>query len=187
MRISIRSWAAAATAFIALASPPAIAETKAEEGVRFQPPDHEFSVNLPTTPVHSVRTTETVIGDIDTDIWATTFEGGDYSIAITDLPSVALWFNDAEDLIEKARTEMLETLGAKQADLRNLKQGHFSEQLDYVIPAQADKPAQRGRAWFALIDDKLVVVSAQVPQASASVLDRHFSLIDTGADALARR
>ena len=165
------SWAA--FSIIAIATAPASAES-AE--VRFQPPGHTFSVSLPTPPTHQRRSTATIIGKIHTDVWGSQQAGGDFSVAVTDLPSVALWFNSDDGLLEKARSKMLETLGAQQADLRTLRGGLFRQQLDYFIPGQLGKPARRGRAWLALFDDKLVVLTALVPLSTADRrLDRHFS------------
>ena len=180
------SWATTASVlFLALTT--SAAESTEATGVRFSPPGHSFSVSMPTTPNHTRRSTSTIIGDIYTDVWGSKHEGGDYSVSITDLPAVALWFNSTEGLFEKARGKMMETLGARQAGLRGLKRGPFSQELDYFIPGQIGTPARRGRAWFALIEDKLIVVTALVPLSTSSALDRHFSQIDPSTGTLAHR
>ena len=179
-------WTSTASVVLALASSPAAAQLDAK-AVRFQPPGHNFALTMPNPPTHTRRSTSTVIGKVWTDVWASRHDDGDYSVAITDLPSVALWFNSEEGLVEKARDTMLETLGAKQSGLRTLKKGQFSQELNYFIPGRVGSPAQKGRAWFGLFDDKLVVITAQVPLSKSSGLNRHFSSIEPDVAAIARR
>ena len=180
------SWAITASAIVALHATPAAAADQSD--VEFQPPGHSFSVSLPTPPRYSRRSTSTIIGKIHTDVWGSKQSGSDYSVAITDLPSIALWFNSADSLFEKARDKMLETLGARQAGLRTLKRGQFQQELDYFIAGQIGAPARRGRAWFALVEDKLIVVTALVPLSTSSDLDRYFSkVVPDVATTLARR
>ena len=180
-------FARALTAAVALAAPAAIADAAPTDGVRFTPPGYAFSVSLPTQPAHYRRSTPTIIGKIYTDVWDSRHDGADYSVAITDLPSIALWFNSANGLFEKARNKMMETLGAQQAGLRNLTRGHFAQEVDYFIPGTIGAPARRGRAWFALIEDKLIVVTALVPLGTSSKLDRHFSRVEPDHSAIAHR
>ena len=180
-------WIATTSLFITLANAAAFADELGPGATRFQPPGHTFAVSMPSAPVHSRRSTSTIIGKVWTDVWGSKHDGGDYSIAITDLPSVALWFNSAEDLIEKARDKMLQTLGARRSGLRAFHKGDFTQQLDYFIPGRIGSPARKGRAWFALIDDKLVVITALVPLGTDSALDRHFSAIVPDVSTIARR
>lgn len=180
------SWVTTASLFVAAATVGSAAAADGN-GVRFQPPGYKFSVQLPVQPKYKKQSTSTVIGSVDTDVWSVQVNSADYSIAITDLPSVALWFNDEESLIEKAREAMLETLGAKQSRLRKIKKGEFSEQLDYIIFGQSAATERRGRAWFALDDDKLIVVSALVPADRSPELDTHFAAIQPSANNIARR
>ncbi len=172
---------------VGLVAPHTAAYADESPSVSFTPPGYAFSVSFPTAPAHDRRSTPTIIGDIYTDVWGAKHEGGDYSVSITDLPRVAIWFNSRAGLFEKARDKMMETLGATQSGLRPLKRGDFTEELDYFVPGQLGQPARRGRAWFALIDDKLVVITALVPLGTSSKLDRHFAAIDPDAATIAHR
>ena len=177
--------AVATVLMISVALPALPAEPKAP--IRLQPPGHTFTVSMPSQPQHDRRSTRTAVGAVYTDVWNSRDGDNEFTVSITDLPSVALWFNSAESLFEQARDKMLETLGAQQAGRRSLDRGNFTEQLDYFVPGRAGVKARRGRAWFALADDKLVVLTAMVPLNNAARLDQYFSQVEPDTATVARR
>lgn len=169
-----------AAALLVAASALSAAGAEPSRAVRFKPPGHAFSVSLPSVPKHNRRATDTAVGDVYTDVWSSRDESGNFTVSITDLPSVALWFNSAESLIERSRKEMMASLKAKQSGLRELKRGEFQLQVDYVVPGRGGTPPRSGRAWFALVDDKLVVLTAVVQNGNTARLNRHFAQVRVG-------
>ena len=152
------------------------------EPVRFQPSGFAFSVEMATSPTHERRSTSTIVGNVYTDVWSSHDRNAEFSVAITDLPSAAFWFNDEEDLIDQAHRQMIESLAAQQAGLHSVHRGPFKLAIDFVVP----RDSKRGRAYFAIVDDHMVVLSAIVPSDDAERLDHYFDELRLHASTRAR-
>lgn len=136
-------------------------------------------VRLPKTPEHQVRRSETILGPIDTDVYAATNDVGSFVVAQTRIPTLALIFTTDAGLCERAAEQMMRELKGYPLSSRSIQEGGFEHELEYTVPHENAV----GRARFAVLGKTLVAVAATVSASKVEALDQFFHEPRSGGSA----
>ena len=145
----------------------------------FQPPGQTFSIKMPAEINQSRRSTSTIIGSVNTDVWTASQGLTRLSVSRTDLPRLATWFTSPDDLYEKAVNKMMEDLGAELDRIDEVELGPFERQIFYRVPAGNGRPLRSGRALVAVRDRTIVVINGLATPNEALSLDEFFKGLST--------
>lgn len=143
-----------------------------EQWQRFEPPEQPFSVLMPGSMSRSQRVSHTIVGSVKTQLWSADAERAQYSVSVTNLPTVAAWFVSDEGLYEKARAQMMKELDAEVVAIRRVDRGPFEQEIEYRVPTDDGDGPRTGRALMSADGDEVVVVNGIAqPKAPVSLED----------------
>ena len=145
----------------------------------FQPPGQTFSIKMPAEITQSRRSTRTIIGSVNTDVWTASQGLTRLSVSRTHLPRLATWFTSTDGLYEKAVNKMMEELGGELGRIDDVERGPFERQIFYRVPAGNGRPLRSGRALIAVRDRTIVVINGLATPNEALSLDEFFKGLST--------
>lgn len=127
---------------------------------RFNPEGAQFSIVMPEKPKVSVETQSTPLGPVDSKTYLVEeTDGSVYSVTVTELPSMALFFTGKQGVYERARHELMKKLGGREVSWNESK-GLLKYKADGKV----------GRAHLLVSDNKLYLVNGLTPRAELSDL-----------------
>jgi hypothetical protein len=135
----------------------------------------QFSIDMPTQPTVSTMTTKSFIGDVTNEIF-TSWEGHEkFTVDHSQIPRFALHFAGADTIYDHARAALLKQTWSKSVSFTDVTvDGRQGKQLVYDTPPVPGKPETAGIANLFLVDDRLYVVDAVVPEGDSEVNAQRF-------------
>ncbi len=150
----------------------------------FVPPDSAFRVEMPAEPTTERKERWFPISDFVSTVYTARVGDDAFGLNHTDLPRVAMWVTSNAQIFDSARDGFIEDSNATEVSYDQSEAfGRPARELVYDIPAQAGRPALRGRARMFFVKNRLYIIWAEVtPAISGEEVDRYFASLRLGAD-----
>lgn len=134
-----------------------------------------FSVEVPAKPTETETHEKSFIGTITNHILTSEAGKDRFTVDYSDIPHMALRFAGADTIYSHAEGALLKKTFSKSVSNTDVTiGGHKGKQLIYDTPPVDGHPEMRGDAILLLVDDRLYVIDAVVPESESEEKAKRF-------------